>query len=265
MLRWLCFALILNSASLLAGEILTTSDFSVIEEIAEELDSNSLVLFDVDATLIVPKEAILKPEGKELFKQLTKGYKDRDLFRDIRMQALHSLVDNRSLPFIQKLKERKIPALAFTAAPAKIRGVEQPADWRVNELKRYGFDFSKTFSNCNFLELPKNASEQHIPMFKSGVLFSSFHPKGDILVIFLQMMDLHPKKVLFVDDEIEHVRSVVTSLEEHGIECIGIHYTAANNSSFELNAEQARFQVDYFAKHNVWLSDLDSQKLLQSP
>ena len=86
--RYICLFLICVINSLSAGEILTTHDFGCIEKVARELDENSLVLFDVDATLIVPDDAILKPKGKNLFKRLIKDYTDRDLFRDIRMKAL---------------------------------------------------------------------------------------------------------------------------------------------------------------------------------
>ena len=250
------FIILLNSLS--AGEIITTNDFALIEEKATVLDQDSLVLFDVDATLIVPNDAILKPKGKELFKRLIAGYTDRDLFREIRMKAPHTLVDDRSISLVQKLQQNKIPVLAFTAAPSVVQGVEQPGVWRVDELQRYGFDFSPAFPNLDFLEFPKNANQQHFPLFKSGVLYSSFHSKGDILIAFLQQLELKPRKVIFVDDELEHVQSVVARLDKQGIPCIGIHYTAADETPCDLNFEQALFQINYFIKNNVWLGDEES-------
>lgn len=262
--RWTYYSFVLMVLSLQAGEIITTSNFGRIEEEVEKLDNNSLVLFDVDATLIVPDDAILKPQAKNIFKYLIAGHLDRDLFRDIRLKASHSLVDPRSIALVQNLQEKKISVLAFTAAPAKIRGVEQPGDWRIDELQRYGFNFSLCCPICGVLEIPKSADQQHFPMFKSGVLFSSFHPKGDILVVFLQITGLDPKKVVFVDDELEHVQSVITCLEKCGVDCIGIHYTAANEAPCDLKLEQARFQVNYFIQHDIWLSDNESDKLFLS-
>lgn len=261
-LIYICIILTINS--LFAGEIVTTNDFGFIETEARKLDGNSLILFDVDATLIVPNDAILRPKGKNLFKRLISGYTDRDLFREIRMKAPHSLVDDKSIGLMQVLQENKIPVIAFTAAPSKVRGVEQLGVWRVDELQRYGFDFSPAFPNSNFLELPKDANQEYVPLFKSGVLYSSFHPKGDILVAFLQQLKLEPKKVIFIDDEFEHVQSVVTCLDKQGIPCLGIHYTAANEASCDLDPEQARFQINYFAEHDIWLGDEESKQLLES-
>lgn len=251
---------ILTINALFAGEIITTNDFEIIAKEARKLDDNSLILFDVDATLIVPNDALLKPNGKDLFEQLIASYTDRDLFREIRMKAPHSLVDDRSIGLIKNLQQNKISVIAFTAAPSKVPGAEEPGVWRVDELQRYGFDFSPAFPNSNFVELPKKATQQHFPLFKSGVLYSSFHPKGDILILFLQQLGLKPKKVIFVDDELTHVQSVVACLDQQGIPCLGIHYTAANEVPCDLNEEQACFQINYFIQHNVWLSDKEFLK-----
>lgn len=260
-LIYICIILTINS--LFAGEIITTNDFGLIENEARKLDGDSLLLFDVDATLIVPNDALLKPKWKEFFEQLVAPYTDRDLFREIRMKAPHDLVDDRSINLVQNLQQNKIPVIAFTAAPSKVRGVEEPGVWRVDELQRYGFDFSLAFPNLNFVELPKKATQQYFPLFKSGVLYSSFHSKGDILILFLQQIGLKPKKVIFVDDELKHVQSVVTSLDQQGIPCIGIHYTAANEVSCDLNEEHVRFQINYFIEHDVWLGDKESKQLLE--
>ncbi len=260
-LIYICIIFTINS--LLAGEIITTNNFGLIENEAHKLDIDSLLLFDVDATLIAPNDALLKPKGKDLFEQLIISYTERDLFREIRMKAPHSLVDGRSIGLVQHLQQNKIPVIAFTAAPSKVRGVEEPGVWRVDELRRYGFDFSPAFPNSNFVELPKKATQQHFPLFKSGVLYSSFHPKGDILIAFLHKIDLKPRKVIFVDDELKHVQSVVASLDQQGIPCIGIHYTAANEVCCDLNEEQARFQINYFIQHGVWLGDKESKQFLK--
>ncbi len=254
---WIFCCIIVLSTSLHSGKILTTSDFTVIERKIQNLDTNSLVLFDVDATLIVPDDVILKPKGKELFKRLIAHCTDRDLFRDIRQQASHCVVDSRLNELVSTLIKKQIPTIAFTAAPAKIRDGRAAGNWRVDELKRHGFDFSTSFPGNNLLILPKSPNHTHFPAFKSGVLFSSFHPKGDLLVTFLQMISFKPNKVVFLDDELEHVQSVVTSLEKHGIKCVGIHYTAANDMLCDLNEKKATFQVNYFIDNNIWLSDSD--------
>lgn len=258
----LCIFLALIFNSLFSGEIITTNNFSLIEKEATQLDASSLMLFDVDGTLIIPKDAILNPKGRTLFNELIASYRDRDLFREIRMQASHALVNGRSIHLMHKLQNAQIPVIAFTAAPSVVKGVEEAGIWRVHELKRYGLDFSLAFPKWESLTLPKNENYPYAPMFKLGVLYSSFHPKGDILALFLKQIALKPKKVIFVDDEFEHVQSVVTCLDKEDIPCVGIYYTAANEIPCNVNKDLAQFQINYFIEHAIWLSDLEAKQMI---
>lgn len=253
MLYYLFFGLLFTVAH--ASEMIVTSDFAYIEKAANYLSKDDVVLFDVDATLINPCDAILQPVGKALFKQLVAICPERDLFREIRMTAPHLAVDKQSLSFIKKLQARQVAVIAFTAAPAKIHTLDPIGTWRVDELRSYGFDFSKAFPSHPSIELPKSEDAPHTPFFKEGVLYSSFHPKGDILCSFLQAIQWRPKKVVFIDDEYEHVISVINSLELMGIDCCGIHYTAALKLQSPLDPDYARFQVQHFIENDVWLTD----------
>lgn len=239
---------------LLAGEIMTTADFRDVEKAMEGLDKNSLVLFDVDDTLIVPCDAILRPKGKKLFYQLIRQY-DGDFYREILIQARHSLVDKESVHLVQKLQRNHIPVIAFTAATAKTRGTKELGMWRVEELKNVGFDFRSAFPDVDVLEFTKADSKVYFPLFKSGVLYTSLHSKGDILTSFIQQLKLNPNKVVFVDDKLYFVKSVVKALDQLGIPCLGIHYTAAEKYPCEVNEKRATYQVHYFIENNIWLDD----------
>lgn len=175
-----------------------------------------------------------------------------------------SVVDSRSVEFIRMLQKHKVSILALTAAPAKVKGSECPGNWRVDELRRFGFDFQNTFPQDNCIMLPKSEQYPQSPMFKLGVLYSSFHPKGDILITFLQHLNLNPEKIIFVDDELKHVQSVISCLDKAGIQCVGIHYTAANEMPCDLNLELARFQVNFFVENDVWLSDKEGLDILSN-
>lgn len=262
-MRWIPLFLAIIFNSLYAKEIVMTNRLSDIEELISQLDCNSLVLFDVDGTLIVPEDAILKPHRQDIFKKLIEGHPERDLYRDIHLQAPHSLVDSASLTLIQQLQETGIPTLAFTAAPSKASYPGEPGDWRIHELLRFGFDFRSAFPDHPILHIPKAPDQIFSPLFKSGILFSSLHSKGDILTHFLQKVGFTPNKVIFIDDVIEYIQSVGDALDQMGIEFIGVHYTASQDGPSYLNLEHARFQVSYFLEHDVWLDDNACQALFE--
>lgn len=251
-------------------QIHSTSDLGQIEKELETLDSDSLVLFDVDSTLIVPDDAILRPSSEDFLKELLGGNTVQDLptgrryiFREILLNAPHSLVDESSISCIQNLQEKGIPVIAFTAAPrGKVGEIASVADWRIEELKRFGFDFSSTFAEEGVLELPKNPDKEFSPLFKSGILFASLHPKGDTLQKFLHAIGWTPNRVVLIDDQLEYVQSVGKALESLGIPYTGFHYTAAEKMPYKLNRETAQFQVHSFLEQGKWFNDFQAKEQL---
>lgn len=199
----------------LQAEIIEVLNLSEANQEFAHLDNNSLVLFDVDYTLLIPNDAILRPCGQKLVKKLIKEilenpsmvpsgkYPDGFLFSQTLLQAESSLVDEQFLPLIKCLQDKKIRTIALTAAPAgKLGAIESMADWRIDELKKMGFNFFSAFPEIQFLEFPKKADKEFHPMFKSGILFSSKHPKGDVLKQFLTTICWIPSKIVLIDDRL---------------------------------------------------------------
>ncbi len=242
------------------AQIHVTNDLSSIERELQNAGPETLVLFDVDATLIVPDDAILRPQNEPFLHELLGGDKIQNLptgvryvFREILLSAPHSLVDERSPALLRTLQERGILVAAFTGAPrGKIGKIDSVADWRIEELKRYGFDFNW---DLGVIELPKSPGKQFSPLFKSGSLFSSLHDKGETLENFLKAIGWTPKRIVLIDDQMEHVKSVGKVAEKLGVEYLGFHYTAAAELPCELDSERARFQVRHFIDQGEWISD----------
>lgn len=256
------FILFFISHSLLVFATLQiTSDLEVIEKELEAMDSDCLVLFDVDLTLLVPDDAILRPEASTLLNVLLGGDRLIDvptghLFRSILLKAPHSLVDPRAVSFVRKLQEKKIPVAAFTfASQGKVGEIESVADWRIEELKGFGFDFHSTFVDIGILQLSKDQDKEYAPLFKAGILFSSLHPKGKTLQRLLDALDWTPKKVVLIDDAWKHIKEVGESLQPLGIEYLGFHYTKAKDLPCDLDPERAQFQVRHFLQTGQWISD----------
>lgn len=251
-------------------QIYSTSDLGQIEKALETLDSDSLVLFDVDSTLIVPDDAILRPSNEDFLEELLGGNivqnlptGPRYIFREILLNALHSLVDKGSISCVQNLQEKGIPVIAFTAAPrGKVGKVASVADFRIEELKRFGFDFSSAFAEKGVVELPKDPDKEFSPLFKSGILFASLHPKGDTLQKFLHAVGWTPNRVVLIDDQLEYVQSVGKALETFGIPYTGFHYTAAEKIPYNLNREVAQFQVRSFLEQSKWINDFQAKEQL---
>lgn len=260
----------------LTATIIKISDLKEAEEEFLGLDNNALALFDVDLTLIIPDDAILRPCGQRLMRILVREildnpafvpfgkYTDDYLHAQVLLQSKTSLVDPQFQPLIKALQNKKIPAIALTAAPTgKVGSIESMADWRIAELKQFGIDFSSAFPDVHLLEFPKRAGKEFPPAYKAGVLFSSHHPKGDVLRQFLAAIQWIPSKVVFIDDRLDYLQSTESAMQVLGIPFTGFHYTAAERLHCPCDEEVAEFQFEYLAENGRWLSDDEARSLLE--
>jgi hypothetical protein len=114
-----------------------------------------------------------------------------------------------------------------------------------------------------FLEFPKDSDKQHPPLFKSGILFSSTHPKGDILRQFLDAIRWYPSHVVLIDDRIESLESVESALNAMRIPFTGYHYLAVEKLPINLDHEVAEYQFRHLEEQEIWLSDADARDAMK--
>lgn len=274
------FFLLLAAVALLSQNlfalIIDSDDLQPLREELAYLDSNSLVLFDVDRTLITPTDAILHPNVRGVASRLIAEFlatskldydgEDPKAFfyskMASKMQFQH--VDESAPELIRELLKRGIPTLAFTAMPAEKMGViTSMADWRFAQLQALGYDFRATFPELDYLELATDLCRDPKPLFKEGILYSSTHPKGDILEAFLEALGWKPDRIIFIDDHKHFVSSVERAAEKMGIDFIGIHYNAAHHMPCELDPAVAAYQYRHLGEHGEWLSDSEASAMLE--
>ena len=102
-----------------------------------------------------------------------------------------------------------------------------------------------------------------MPVFKSGIIFTSAVSKGQALRAFLHYTGISPKKIIFVDDKRTHLESVEEIATSDNISCTGIEYTAASDiPASPLNEKRADLQYKVLEKENKWISDSEADALL---
>lgn len=258
----------------LCAQILEIDELQTFEERLQSVDPSVLVLFDVDDTLIFPKDAILKNANikaciklydeccKELLCDIVK--KDLDYLSSVVFaQAKFELVNDRSVALVQSLQQRGIPTIAFTAASTEKYGViESMAEWRFAQLKTLGFDFRKAFGPLAYLRFDE-LMEGGPPLFFGGILFSASLPKGEILVKFLERLNCRFSKIILLDDRRSFLESVDLALSEKGIAFEGYLYHEAKNIACPLNIHVAKRQIITLIKEEKWLSDEEVMRSLQ--
>jgi FMN phosphatase YigB (HAD superfamily) len=174
---------------------------------------------------------------------------------NIKNKANKIITSPEILSLINKIQEKNIPVIALTLIDTGIQETKEDIEHdRINDLLKLGINFSKAF-NINLLNLTNINNPDSKPVFKNGILFADKAPKGETLKLFLEKLNLNPKKIIFIDDSIEYINSVAKTSQELNINFIGIHYLIKETFYVNQNIELNNKQLDYFFKHQIWLND----------
>lgn len=267
----------LGCTAALPAEIVKLDRLQSLEEVAAPLDEDTLLILDVDYTLIVGCDAIWHLKGREVrYKVRTEIFENPalllfDLYpegylhsRMIKALETHSmLVDPASPQLIRDLQKRGVPVIAFTASVGGPLGeIKSLADLRCGQLKAFGFSFETTFPDLGSIEFSKHPGKEFPPLFHQGVLFASNHTKGEVLPHLLSQLSWHPHRVVMVDDRLEQLQSIEKALEGTGIEFVGLHYRAAEELPYHVDEELGRFQFHHLAETGEWLHDDEARAYL---
>lgn len=108
------------------------------------------------------------------------------------------------------LKSRTIKTITLTyCSVGSLGSIKSIEDWRINELYELWVKFDFAFQNFNKIELNSLAKlNGYYPLYKQGILFCLQPVKGEALGVFLDHIKCFPNKVVFIDDKIEHLKSV---------------------------------------------------------
>lgn len=265
MARFFLFLFTMNIA-FVQGVIYEVDDLSLFEIEAYKLNNQSLVLFDIDNTLITPKDMALKPCGSYLRKRYLHVLepKRREWLQSIvALEGNEELMDPLFPILIKQMQNKRVPVLGFTALETGVYGkMNCVEDWRLNRLKTLNMDFSKTFSDHAITLTEATPYNGYYPLFKNGVLFTNRQIKGEILTLFLKRLGWQPDKILFMDDSIEQLKSVEVAANALNIEFMGFHYITDKTRPYELDEKLCEFQFQNLIEKEIWLSDTEGRNLL---
>lgn len=258
----------------LQAVIIEAPNLNQFEESLQTIDQQSLVLFDVDETLLLPKDLILNPYAREIWNQYAKEtienseivppgkYDDQYFFGQVLSKIEYEVVDPKIVEIIRSLQSRDIKTIAFTRMPIGSLGIiPSMEDWRIEHLKKHQFDFSKAFPQ--FEEIKIDVLSTGIPsLFKKGMLCANKQDKGPVFITFLEAIQWKPLQVIFIDNRLDYLKSVENALDGTGIEFIGFHYRDVENRPRFVNEYLAKFQLMHLAKTGDWLSDQEAAAIL---
>jgi hypothetical protein len=242
----------MNKLVIIIGCLITLNVYSRIIEtddlndIMPYVDSNTLVVFDIDDTIARPSQML----GTDAwFRYLLHKYEQHGVDIDtaldnilpivfqVHQQAMFLLVQPDTPSLIEQLQHHGIRTIALTSrSPILARRT-------VIQLNDLGIDFTRNqFIDYETL-LPTMV---YAAKYLSGIIFSSENDKGPLLIKFLNFVDHHPKRIIFIDDKRKYLDCVEQSAIQQGIEFFGFHYTRVKKECPPFDPQIAHQQLRVF-------------------
>jgi len=240
------FFLLALPALLVAEIIETNTIYSILDYVQED----TLVLVDLDNTIIEPEQYLGSSQwGDYLATSHRKSglsVEEVDLivgklWFDVQPQIKIRCVDQHAPNVINQLNGRAVPLMGFTGRhPNEVH-------FTLDQLASVEIQFNNNVMNTDFHEF--HADKFRGVVYQDGILFctpinkKSFALK--LLIEFLEKTDRCPKRIVFIDDKLSHVKDVVLQAESLGIECIGLRFNGADKRISSFCPKIAKIQLDH--------------------
>jgi hypothetical protein len=244
-LKWLLlFLLCVN----LHGEIRKASSFQTISEELAKADKETIIFLDVGETLITARDPILHPGNAEWKKEWLQTHFP-NLSSAERVQLAHIIKSDKSLW-----------KLVDPAWPKLISQTEKKGAKLVPIIKMYDNPQFQglTLAVLHHLNLKFKPSLRDLQSgisftYKDGILETSSLSKGPVIAEVMTKLNPRPKKVIFIDDNLEQIKSVEQALSAEKIPCLALHLIF--NQAPPFDAPIAEAQLRTLVEEHRWVSE----------
>jgi len=249
--------LLISLSSFCYGKIVECQHFN---EIYKHIDKETLIILDIDDTLLIPEQMLgcdewflerLADHKKTLLENeaLEKALTE---WEGIRHLTKMMLVEPATATIVQDLQNNDYLVMGLTTQGLAL------ATRTSLQLKENLIDLSLAApSKQDHYFLINN----HGILFRNGILFTSGQSKAHSLKALCQSMDVHPKKIVFVNDKASHLRDLEQYALEQNIPFTGLRYGYSDFRKKAFSKAVADYQFNN-SSFNQILSDEKAQSLL---
>lgn len=236
----------------LNAEIVKTSD---IQEIRQEITKDTLVLFNI-AEVLMDTETTLGTQAWRKFIRNRLSPQLHDALTLFVFEHVPPKSPDSSIPaLINELQSDGQITFAFTSRgrhewySSQIPNIDTITE---NLLLQIGVDFSKTALNEQLALLPEFFSD----FYHSGVIYATnTRDKGELLLEILEKTGYRPSKIIFVDDKVDSLISVQSTLSHLNIPFMGYAYTKTVEDHANFDPLVANIQLDWLISEGKVLTD----------
>lgn len=245
---------LLRAAVVLAVLVLPTGVLADVritdrmQTLEREITPGTLVVFDIDNTLIEGVETIAADPWYDYY--LTKlkagGMDEKEAVTRanalwLRVQELATVrpVEAETVALIARLQAKGIKVMALTARANDAIALSK------RQLASAGIDFTKSQVHNGSIAFTLVSKAE----YADGVLYiDELNKKGEALAHLLKTIGYRPEKIVFADDKRKHADNVDLEMGALGISCVAYQYTRTYERTKSLDFGLADVQVQYLGK-----------------
>lgn len=251
------------------------NSFNEAQDGLNQSDEDTLVVFDIDYTLITPKDACLQnwfdetEHGKHLIYEREKYLSCQNNAQSYRQMILSQrllacqmdCVESQVPHIIKRLQERRVRVIALTHSPTSSFGnINGMHKLRRSQLAQVGIDFDSKFFPKKIFFIMNTGTKK--PLFYRGILMTDLVDKGLVLGCFLDILKRKPRKIIFFDDRRCNVYSVVYAAMQKNISCNGFICKAAEQRPKVFDSEVTTIQNQFLTYLGEYKSEEEIRILL---
>jgi hypothetical protein len=242
--------------SFLQAEIYEIAHF---EEIYKHLQPDTLIVYDIDDTLIVMNQELGSDHW--FYHRFQRHQREGLTNQDALEKALNEWESVQHLSGCKPVEPINPEVVAYTQKHFTVIGLTTRglglATRTCQLLQESGYDLSLnplTQEELHFMQQNEGI------LFRKGVLFTAGKHKGECLEKLLKATGTTPKRVLFINDKRSHLLPVEEFCVRAGIPFTGLRYGFVDERRNTFNPEISDIQWAHFG--NI-LSDEEAEMILQ--
>jgi len=261
-----------------------TEEIDSIAQAQKELDvadSETLVVYDIDDTLIEQSEKLLvilsAPQDAfnendkifvQKFQKMAKAYAEEKYpFSKNIMDIIYSRiltkqsakpVESMIANVIHDLQKRNVRVIALTNRSVGPWGIiENMESLSYSRICEIGIDLNLSFTTQNISMENLTPNNGFYPVFYKGILLTARNnSKGRVLSEFLNRMQWAPKKVVVFDDKKDGLclESITKEMQKRHIPCTCFWYRAIFRNKPQFDQKIITYQWNYLIKYGEFLT-----------
>jgi len=256
----LLFCLIIPIASY--GQIIPTYsvDSITMKNLLKKIDQDSLVLINIDNTIITPKSKFFRYNNnpyanftKNLYSLAVNNSSVNNIIAQLLQQRQMMLIEKNWIDFINQMKNQGATVLGLQEITAPCNLIENYEGWLYTLLYNLNINFTDKVNDQNLFRF--NPSDASAPVFYLGIIFTGSNSKVKTLMEFLKIVKKEPTKIIVFANSEKDLENINSYLKNIDIEYYGIRYLGWQQLPGSPDPEIAKLQQSTLLNTGMWLED----------